>query len=93
MVWNISISQLGCLSGCAPSQLLHICSLAEYEKLEKVIFFITTTENISAIDICLILNPKHNSYWGENYPSRNQDTFNSKKKKNWLLLEVVVKMK
>jgi len=35
MVWNISIDQLGSLSGCAPSQLLHTCSLAEYEKLEK----------------------------------------------------------
>jgi len=35
MVWNISIGQFGCLSGCAPSQLLHSCSLAEYEKPEK----------------------------------------------------------
>ena len=26
MVWNISTGQLGYLSGCAPSQLLHTCS-------------------------------------------------------------------
>jgi len=37
MVWNISIGQLGCLSGSALSQLLHICSFAEYAKLEKVL--------------------------------------------------------
>jgi len=30
---NISIGQLGCLSGCAPSQFLHTWSLAEYEKI------------------------------------------------------------
>ena len=35
MVCNISIGHPGYLSGCAPSQLLHTCSLAEYEKLEK----------------------------------------------------------
>ena len=35
MVCSISNSQLGCLSGCAPSQLLHTCSLAGYEKLGK----------------------------------------------------------
>jgi len=64
MVWNISVGQLGYLSGCAPSQLLHICSLAEYEKLEKVLDFIATTENFSVINI-LVLNPKHSSYWEE----------------------------
>ena len=37
MVWIISIGQLGYLSGCTPSQLLHTCSLAEYKKLEKVL--------------------------------------------------------
>jgi len=66
MVWNISTGQLGCLSGCAPSQLLHTCSLAEYEKLEKVLDSIATTENISVINILLVLNPKHSSYWQEN---------------------------
>jgi len=66
MLWNISISQLGSLPGCAPSQLLHLCSLAEYEKLEKVLDFIATTENIGVISILLVLNPKHNSYWEEN---------------------------
>ena len=35
VVWNISIGQLGCLSVCAPSQLLRTCSLAEYEKIWK----------------------------------------------------------
>jgi len=35
MACYVSIGQLGYLSGYAPSQLLHTCSLAEYEKLEK----------------------------------------------------------
>jgi len=60
MVWNISIGQLGYLSGCATSQLLHTCSLAEYGKLKKVLDFIATTKNIN---ILLTLNPKHSSYW------------------------------
>ena len=66
MVWNISSGQLVCLSGCAPSQLLHTCSSAEYEKVEKVLYSLATAENISAINILLILNPKHGSYWEEN---------------------------
>jgi len=66
MVWNISIGQLGSLPGYAPSQLLHACSLAQYEKLQKVLDFIATTENISVINILLVLNPKHSSYWMEN---------------------------
>jgi len=57
---------LGYLSGSAPSQLPHTCSLAEYEKLEEVLDFIATTENISVINILLLLNPKHSSYWEEN---------------------------
>jgi len=61
MVWNISTGQLRCVSGCAPSQLLHTCSLAECEKLEKVLNFIATAENISVINILLVLNPKHSS--------------------------------
>jgi len=28
-VWQISPGQFGCLSGCAPSHLLHTCSLTE----------------------------------------------------------------
>ena len=39
MVWNNSIGLLGCLSGCAPCQLLPTCSSAEYEKLEKGSWF------------------------------------------------------
>ena len=39
MAWNISIGQLGYLSGSAPSQLLHPYSWAEYEKLEKSPWF------------------------------------------------------
>jgi len=66
MLWNTSIGQLGCLSGYSPSQLLHTCSLAEHEKLEKVPDFIATTENISVIIILLVLKPKHSSYWEEN---------------------------
>ena len=57
------LANLGYLSGCAPSQLLHTCSLAEYGKLEKVMDFIATTKNTSAISIVLTLNPKHSSYW------------------------------
>jgi len=53
---------LGYPFGCAPSQLLHTCSSAEYEKLEKVLDFIATTENISVINILLVLNPKYSSY-------------------------------
>jgi len=50
MVWNISTGQLGYLSGHAPSRLLHTCSSAEYEKLEEVLDFIATDENISVIN-------------------------------------------
>jgi len=42
------------------------CLLAEYEKLEKVLDFLVTTENISVINILLLLNAKHNSYWEGN---------------------------
>jgi len=65
-VWHIYVDQLGYLSGCTPSQLLHTCSLAEYERLEKVLDFIATAENISVISILLVLNPNHSSYWEEN---------------------------
>jgi len=65
-VWNISTGQLGDLPGCAPSQLLHTCSRAEYGKLGKVLDFIATPENISVINVLLILNPNHSSYWQEN---------------------------
>jgi len=66
IVWNISIGQLGHLSGCAPLQLVQTCSLAEYEKLEKVLDFIATTKSIRVINILFVLNPKHSSYWEEN---------------------------
>ena len=66
MVWDISIGQGGHLFGCALSQLLRTCSLGECEKLEKVPDFIATTENTSVINIPLVLNPKHSSYWEEN---------------------------
>ena len=46
-VWNISIGQLRYLSGYAPSQLAHACSLAECKKPKKVLDFLATTENIS----------------------------------------------
>ena len=75
MVWDMSTGQLGSLPGCAPSQPLHTCASAECGKLEEVLDFIATTENISVTDILLVLNPKHSSYWEENqiYPSRSQD--------------------
>jgi len=62
-------------ASCLPV-LLHTCSSAEYEKLGKVLDFIATAENISIINILLLLNPNHSSYWEENelYPSQNQDT-------------------
>jgi len=66
MVWNISAVQPGYLSGCAPSQLPHTCSLAEYEKLEKSPRFIATTKNISVINVALVLNSKHSSNYEEN---------------------------
>jgi len=58
---NISIGQLGCLSGDAPPQLLHTSSLAEYGRLEKGLDFIATTGNISVVNTLLIVNPKHSS--------------------------------
>jgi len=66
IVWNISISQLGSLSGHAPSQLLHPSSLVEYKKLEKFLDLISTTENIRVINILLLLNLKYSSDWEEN---------------------------
>jgi len=56
------LGSLGWLPGCAPSQLLHACSLAEHRKLDKVLDFLATTENISVTNILLVVNPKHNSY-------------------------------
>jgi len=49
MVGNISIGQPGDLPGCAPSQLLHTCSSADHEKLERVLDFIATTEAVSVL--------------------------------------------
>jgi len=66
MVWNISPGQLG-LAGwlCSLPAPAH-CSLAEYEKLKKVLDFLATTENICVINIHLVQNPNHISYWEEN---------------------------
>jgi len=33
---------------------------------KKVLDFTATTENVSIINILLVLNPKHGSYWEEN---------------------------
>jgi len=41
-------------------------SLDEYKKLEKVLDFIATTENIGVINSRLVLNSKLNSYCKEN---------------------------
>jgi len=46
------------------SQLLHTCSLAEYEKLEIVLDSLATTENISVTNIILVLKPKDSSLLG-----------------------------
>jgi len=61
-IWNISVGQLGYLSGHAPFQLLHTYSLDVCEQLEKVLDFLATTENTSFINILLVLNTKHSSY-------------------------------
>jgi len=34
---------------------------------KKVLDFIATTKNITVINILLVLNPKHSSYWEEKY--------------------------
>jgi len=61
MAWNIFIGQL---PGCAASHLLHTHSLAEYEKLEKVLDFIATTINSSVITILHIQNTKKKQLLG-----------------------------
>jgi len=59
-VWNISAGQLGLAAWLrslpAPAHLLSMRNWI------KVLGFIVTTENISVINIRLILNPKHSSY-------------------------------
>jgi len=62
------LASLGWLPGCAPSQLLHTCASAEHGRLGKALDFIAKTENSynSALNIRLVLNPKHSSYWEEN---------------------------
>ena len=66
MARNIPTGQPGSLPGCAPSQLLPICSPAEHGRLDKVLDVIARTENISVINILLLLNLTHSSYWEEN---------------------------
>jgi len=66
MIQNIFIGHLGYLSAYAPSQLLRTCSLAEYEKLQRVLDFKAITGNMSVINILMVLNLKHSSYWEEN---------------------------
>jgi len=61
----MELASLGSLPGCAPSQLPHNCSLAEYGRLEKGLDFLATTRNISVINILLVLNPKHSRYGEE----------------------------
>jgi len=62
---------------CSLSQLLRTCSSAQHGRLEKVLDFFATTKSISAINIFLLLNPKHSNYWEENqlYPSQNQESW------------------
>jgi len=62
MVWKISVGQLGLSAWLCSLPASAHCSLAEYEKLEKVLDFLAITENITVINILLILNPKHRSY-------------------------------
>jgi len=63
----------GCLAVLPPSA----CTLLpEHGRLGKVLDFLATTKNISVINILLLLNLKHSSYWegSELSPSRNQDS-------------------
>ena len=66
ILWNFSTGQPGLAAWLyslpGPAHLL----IAEYWKLKKVRGFLATTENISVINILLVLNPKHSSYWEEN---------------------------
>jgi len=57
-----------------PPQPLHTCPSAEHGRLEKALDFTAMTENASATNILLVLNPNHGSYWEENElcPSPNQ---------------------
>jgi len=65
MAWNISVGQLGLAAWLC--SLLHVsCSFAEYRRLEKVLDFLATTENIHVFNVFLVLNPKHSSYWEVN---------------------------
>jgi len=66
LVWNISIGQLGVAAWLCSLELPHTSSLAQHERLEKVLDFLATTENTSLTKILLVLNPKHSSYWEEN---------------------------
>ena len=75
MVWNISTSQLGCLPGCAPSQLLHTCSSAECGRLEKVLDFLATAENISVLSIFFsyqIQNPAATGRKSKSIPAKTR---------------------
>jgi len=45
---------------------MHTCPLAEHEKLEQVLYLLAATKNIIVINILLVLNPKHSSYWEKN---------------------------
>jgi len=52
-----SLDQLpGCAPSCTPARYLNIGDL------EKVLHFLATTENISVINIFVLLKPQHSSY-------------------------------
>jgi len=51
MVWNISTGQLGLAAWLCSLQVLHTRSLAEHGKLENVLDFLVTTENICVMNI------------------------------------------
>jgi len=53
VVRNISLGQLGYQPVCAPSQLLHTWSLAAHGRLEEALDLLSTTENVSVINILL----------------------------------------
>jgi len=67
MVWSISMGQLGLAAWlCSLPAPAHLLISWVWETGEKVLDFIAPTENISAINIVLVPNPKYISYWEEN---------------------------
>jgi len=66
MVWNISIGRLGLAAWLCSLPALALLIIIWVRETGRSPSFSATTENISVINIFLLLNPKHSSYWEEN---------------------------